>query len=176
MSASETPGAGLKGARLGDRRMDDADPRAVRSLAVTAGDVVAAYEARQRSPRRPVLRVTPPFSARMRARLHDPGAAGSGAEAELVGDRDPTTGALHLPPERFLDTDAIPAYPSPDDTEDALRSDPDAEFTVESHRERHVAAVEEWRETVREAVDREIVIRLNGGEQHRVEVKTFGGT
>ena len=155
--------------------MDDADPRAVRSLAVTTGDVVAAYEARQRSPRKPVLRVTPPFSARMRARLHDPDAAESGTGTDPVGDRDPATGALHLPPERFLDTDAIPASPSPDDTEDAIRSDPDAEFSVERHRERHVEAVKEWRETVRETIERAVVVRLDDGERHRVEVKTLGG-
>ncbi|WP_128476179.1 hypothetical protein [Halorussus pelagicus] len=154
--------------------MDDADPRAVRSLAVTTDDVIAAYEARQRSPRRPVLRVTPPFSARMRARLHDPGAAESGMGTEPGDDRDPATGALHLPPERFFDTDATAAYPSPDDTEDALRSDPDAEFSVERHRERHVEAVEAWRETVREAVAREVVVRLGEGERHRVEVKALG--
>ncbi|UPV74760.1 hypothetical protein M0R89_01495 [Halorussus limi] len=167
--------------------MDDEDPRAIRSVAVTADDAVAAYEARQRSPRRPVLRVTPPFSGRMRARLHDAGPAATGSErvgetgetasdaSEAVGDRDPATGALYLPPGRLLDADAIPAFPSPDDTEDALRADPDAEFSVERHRERHVEAVEAWRETVREAIRGEAEIRLAGGGTHRVEVKTLGG-
>ncbi|UPW00779.1 hypothetical protein M0R88_01430 [Halorussus gelatinilyticus] len=173
--------------------MDDEDPRAIRSVAVTTDDVVAAHEARQRSPRRPVLRVTPPFTGRMRARLHDPGPAAKRSEAaagesaavgqesgtdsgasESVGDRDPATGAVHLPPARFLDADAIGPFPAPDDTEDALRADPEVEFTVERHRERHVEAVEAWRETVRETVMDEAVIRLDGGEVHRVEVKTLG--
>ena len=162
---------------------DEEDPRAIRSVAVTTDDAVAAYEARQRSPRRPVLRVTPPFSGRMRARLHDPGPAARESEAvgesdssgsEAVGDRDPATGAVHLPPERLLDADAIGAFPSPDDTEDALRADPEVEFSVERHRERHVEAVEEWRETVREALVDEAEIRLDDGGTHRVEVKTLG--
>jgi hypothetical protein len=158
--------------------MDDEEPRAIRSVAVTTDDVVAAYEARQRSPRRPVLRVTPPFSGRMRARLHDPGPAVNESSDETtgeeVGDRDPATGAIYLPPERLLDADAIEEFPAPDDTEDALRADPEVEFTVERHRERHVEAVEEWRETVRGALVDEAEIRLDGGGTHRVEVKTLG--
>ena len=160
--------------------MDDEEtPRAMRSIAVPTDDVVAAYEARQRSPRRPVLRATPPFSGRMRARLHDPGPAVNESESaettgEEVGDRDPATGAIYLPPERLLDADAIGAFPSPDDTEDALRADPEVEFTVERHRERHVEAVGEWREAVREALVDEGVIRLDSGGTHRVEVKTLG--
>jgi len=160
--------------------VDEEDPRAIRSVAVTTDDVVAAYEARQRSPRRPVLRVTPPFSGRMRARLHDPGPAARGSEAvgesgsEPVGDRDPSTGAIYLPPERLLDPDAIGAFPTPDDTEDALRADSEVEFTVERHRERHVEAVEEWRETVRGTLVDEVEIRVGEGGTHRVELKTLG--
>jgi hypothetical protein len=180
----ESDATTLKTVQVRERRMDEEDPRSIRSVAVTTGDAVAAYEARQRSPRRPVLRVTPPFSGRMRARLHDPGpvAGESDTAAESRGgvnesdDLDAATGALHVPPERFLDADAIPAFPSPDDTEDALRADPDAEFTVERHREGHVEAVERWREAVREGVADEVVIRVNGGESHRVEVKTLGET
>ncbi|WP_435175307.1 hypothetical protein [Halorussus sp. AFM4] len=146
------------------------DPRDVRSLAVTTGDVVTAYEARRRSDRRPVLRATPPFSGRMRARLHDPG---PGAAAREGDDRDPETGAVHVPPARFVDEGAVPAYPTPDDTEDALRADPDAEFTVERHRERHVAAVEAWREAVADAIADSVVLRLDG-DDHRVAVATLG--
>ncbi|MFC7079715.1 hypothetical protein [Halorussus caseinilyticus] len=146
------------------------DPRTVRSLAVTVGDVVAAYETRRRSSRRPVLRVTPPFSGRMRARLHDPGPADE-SEAD---DRNPETGALHVPPARFVAEADVPAYPTPDATEDALRADPDAEFSVERHRERHVEAVEAWRAAVGESIAASVVLRVGDGT-HRVEVKTLDG-
>ena len=157
--------------------MTDDDPCTVRALAVTTGDVVTAYEARRRSDRRPVLRVTPPFSGRMRARLHDPGpsAAGADPDADVGPDRDPGTGAVHVPPARFVDEDAVPAYPTPDDTEDALREDSDVEFTVERHRERHVAAVEAWREAVADAVADSVDVRLDG-DDHRVAVATLGDT
>jgi hypothetical protein len=151
--------------------MANDDPGRLRSLAVTTDDVVAAYEARQRSPRRPVIRVTPPFSGRMRARLHDPGSS-VGTETEDA-DLDSETGALLVPPERLLAEDAIPAYPSPDETEDALRENPDAEFSVERHRERHVEAVEEWREAVADAIGDSVTLRL-GEETRRIEVKTLG--
>ncbi|GAA0258711.1 hypothetical protein [Halobaculum roseum] len=55
---------------------DDSDPAVIRQLAVTADDVLAALEARDRGRREAVLRITPPFSGRMRARLHVAGAEG----------------------------------------------------------------------------------------------------
>ncbi|WP_132059455.1 hypothetical protein [Halorussus amylolyticus] len=139
---------------------EDTDPRRIRSLAVTTDDVVAAYEARQRSARRTVLRANPPLSGRMRARLHV-------ADAEVE-----ETDAIHLDPARLVSSD-VPAYPSPDDTEDALRADPDAEFSVERHRERHVAAVEAWREAVASSVVESVELRV-GDETHAVEIKTLG--
>ena len=151
---------------------EESDPRTIRSLAVTVGDVVTAYEARRRSSRRPVLRATPPFSGRMRARLHDPGPDRDSAESGT--DVDPETGALQVPPARFVAEPEIPAYPSPDDTEDALRADPDAEFSVDRHRERHVRAVAEWREAVAEALVDAVPIRLADGT-HRIAVKTLDG-
>jgi hypothetical protein len=166
--------------------MADDDPQRLRSLTVTDDDVTAAYEARQRSPRRPVLRVTPPFSGRMRARLHDPGSV-RGSESDRDARTDPDvetdldaethldaeTGALLVPPERLLAEESIPAYPSPDETEDALRENPDVEFSVERHRERHVEAVEEWREAVADAIADSVTLR-SGEETRRVEVKTLG--
>jgi hypothetical protein len=152
---------------------EEGDPEAIRSIVITVEDVATAYEARQRSPRRPVLRVTPPFSGRMRARLHDPGPSSFSEGSDT--DLDPETGAVHVPPGRLLAEDAIPPYPSPDDTEDALREDPDAEFTVDAHRERHVAAVEEWREAVRDGIAASAELRLSGGPRS-VDVKTLGGS
>jgi hypothetical protein len=158
----------------------DDDPQRLRSIAVTAEDVVAAYEARQRSPRRPVLRVTPPFSGRMRARLHGPDSDRTSefdrdTETDLDAEThlDAETGALLVPPERLLAEEAIPTYPSADETEDALRENPDMEFSVERHREHHVEAVEEWRETVADAIADSVTLR-SGEETQEVEVKTLG--
>lgn len=138
------------------------DPRAVRTIAVTAEDVVAALEANERGRRdgRTVLRITPPFSGRMRARIH----VEQGLE---YGDPAP----VHVPP-RDLVADP-PPFPSPDDTEDAIRSDPDAEYTRERHRERHARAVEEWREAVRDSLVEAVDLGLPEGT-HRVEVAVLG--
>ncbi|QLG62592.1 FHA domain-containing protein [Halorarum salinum] len=76
------------------------DVRAVESLAVTTDDVVAAVEARDRGRRRAVLRVTPPFSARMRARLHVEGGEGE------YGSPSP----IHLQPRVFV-REGVPRYP-----------------------------------------------------------------
>jgi hypothetical protein len=116
------------------------DPTEIRVLAVTVDDVVAALEANERRSAGAVLRVTPPFSGRMRARLHR-----SGAEADY-DDPEP----LHVPPERFVDSP--PPMPTPDDTEDELRADPDLEYDPETHRRRHEEALAEWRSSVRAAV------------------------
>ncbi|USZ67714.1 hypothetical protein NGM10_13385 [Halorussus salilacus] len=136
------------------------DARVVRSVAVTTADVVAAYEARERSSRPAVLRVTPPFSGRMRARLH-------------VADGDVETDAIHIDPATLVAEGEVPAYPSPDDTEDELRADPDAPFSVERHRERHVEAVEAWREAVAEGVVDRVELPTDEGT-HAVEVKRLG--
>jgi hypothetical protein len=115
------------------------DPTVVRSLAVTADDVVAALAANRQRSADAVLRVTPPFHGRMRARLH---------RVDQAGEADPV--ALHVPPERFLDEP--PPMPSPDDTEDAVRADPSVTYDAETHRRRHGIALEEWRDGVRDAL------------------------
>jgi hypothetical protein len=85
---------------------------------------------------------------------------------------DPETGALHVPPERFVAESEIPSYPTPDETEDALRADPDAEFSKEAHHERHVEAVEAWRSAVVDAIVESAELRLSDGS-HRIDVKTL---
>ncbi|MFA1610271.1 hypothetical protein [Halobellus rubicundus] len=135
------------------------DPRRIRSLAVTGDDVVDALEANARGRDRLVLRVTPPFSGRMRARLHDAGVVEADGDAgEGNGGLEP----IHLPPERFV-ADA-PPYPTVDDTEDELRASSTA-YSREEHRRRHQRAVEAWRERVRERLVADVEIETEAGAQ-----------
>jgi len=141
--------------------MGSDDPSAIRSVAVTRADVVTALESNLRSDGRTVLRVTPPFSGRMRARLHETG------PGEFVGEGEP----IHLDPADLVES--VPPYPDPATTEDELRAAPDVEYTTDRHRERHVEAVEDWRETVRSSlVDG---VELPAEEETRdVTLKTLG--
>lgn len=140
-----------------------ADPRRIRSIAITAEDAVAAYEATKRSASSPVLRVTPPFAGRMRARLHLPG------PGEPSGDPPP----IHLDPASLFDPDRLPAYPEPGETEVEIRSDSDLTYSTELHHDRHTERVREWREAAREAFTEEIEIDTPSGS-HRIEVKVLG--
>lgn len=138
------------------------DPRTVRTIAVTADDVVAALEANERGrrPDRTVLRITPPFSGRMRARIH--------VEQDIeYGDPAP----VHVPPADLVADP--PAFPTPDDTEDELRADPEVEYAPERHRRRHERAVEDWREAVRDSLVGTVDLRV-GEDTHRVEVAVLG--
>lgn len=133
------------------------DPSVVHTVTVRTDDVVTAVEAR-RNGRPAVLRLTPPFSGRMRARLH-------------VADVDDPE-SIHVDPRDLLADDA-PTYPEPAETGDALRGDPDERYTRERHRERHVAAVERWRETVRDRLADEVALET-AGDAWSVEVRTLG--
>lgn len=106
------------------------DPSTLRALAISAEDLVAAVEADARGGPSTVLRVTPPFSGRMRARLH-----------VVQDDADET---IHVQPTALVDDDA-PPYPTPDETADDLRSPDDRDYSVERHREYHERQVEAWR-------------------------------
>lgn len=149
---------------------DTVDPAVIDVLVVTAGDVVSALEARYQRDRPVVLRVTPPFSGRMRARLHvdRDGSTDRNSDATDATDEQ---GPLHVGPERFVDDP--PPYPRPAETEDELRADPSEEYTVERHRERHAAVVEEWRERVRAHFLTETIIETPAGEQP-VDVVVLG--
>ncbi|QLG26742.1 hypothetical protein HUG10_03920 [Halorarum halophilum] len=76
------------------------DPTVIESLAVTTEDVVAAVEASDRDRRDAVLRVTPPFSPRMRARLHVEGGEGTYEGPEPI----------HVEPRAFV-SDDVPRFP-----------------------------------------------------------------
>jgi hypothetical protein len=134
------------------------DPRVVRSIAVTADDVVAALETNRRTSREAVLRVTPPFSARMRARLHLAGGEGRYA---------PGPQPVHIDPERLVGPDA-PPYPEADET-----ADTEINYSPEAHYERHVAAVATWRTAVKASIARSVEIETPDGP-HRIEVKRLG--
>lgn len=135
------------------------DPTDVRRIAVHLDDVVTALEANARRDEGAVLRVTPPFSGRMRARLHL-----AGREADY-GDPEP----LHVDPAALAPE--APPFPDPDDTADDLRAA--GEYSVERHREAHADAVEAWRETVRESVVDRATVETPAGP-HEVEVATLG--
>lgn len=137
------------------------DPTSIRTLAVTTDDVVAALEANERRDAGAVLRVTPPFSGRMRARLHL-----AGTEREYD---DPAP--LHLPPEVFVDS--VPAFPTADRTEDALRSHPERTYAPETHREYHERAVAAWRRAVRDHLRETTTIRTPKGP-HEVDLAMLG--
>lgn len=126
-------------------------PAVVDVLVVTADDLVTALEANERRDAGAVLRATPPFSGRMRARLHLAGAGGEYAEPA----------PLHVPPERFLAE--VPPFPTPDATADQLRSDDGVPYTRERHRRRHESAVAAWREAVREAVRERTTVETSAG-------------
>ncbi len=138
------------------------DPTAIRSLAVGAEDVVTALEAVRRSGQDPVLRVTPPFSGRMRARIHREGA--------MEYDDEPAP--IHVDPDTLV-ADSAPSYPTPAETEDALRADPSLEYTRERHRERHAEAVTTWREAIRDHFVDAVTLDTTVGP-HEVSVTVLG--
>ncbi|KAB1194118.1 hypothetical protein GJR96_12025 [Haloferax sp. MBLA0076] len=140
------------------------DPTVVRSIAVTTEDVVSALEANRRASRHVVLRVTPPFYGRMRARIHLTGGEGTDYVAGGEGTDDTESPPLHLDPESFFDASA-PNYPEADDT----RPDP---YEVETHHERHTAAVSEWRTAVRSHL--RDTVEFPTGDGHEVAVKYLG--
>jgi hypothetical protein len=135
------------------------DPTTVRSVAVTRDDVVRALELRERGGPRAVLRVNPPFSGRMRARLHVEGREGE------YGDPAP----VHLSPERLVRDP--PPFPSVDEAEDALRAAD--EYSLDRQRDRHERAVEGWRRAVGTRVVDEVTVETSSGP-HGVAVTVLG--
>ena len=157
-----------------DDPSEPGDPGRIRSLAVHRDDVATALEATLRSEREVVLRVTPPFSGRMRARLHSLGAGSTGeidadgdADEETVSDDDP----IHVDPRDLVS--AVPPYPEVDETM-AEHSAVD----IETRRKRHTEAVESWRETVRQSVVDSVELGVGhgvgDGEAVDVDVTALG--
>ena len=137
-------------------------PSDVRSIAVRTEDVVTALELRMRSSDRVILRLTPPYAPRMRARLHRP-------ESEEYEGSDAADRPIHVDPESLVS--AVPSYPEPDETETELRES--GQYSTEAHHERHREAVAEWRATVSVRLVDHVVVDAPEGP-HRVTVKRLG--
>ena len=137
------------------------DPTRIRTLAVTTEDLVAALQARTQGDQPVVLRATPPFSGRMRARLHV-------GPAEYEGAPSP----LHVDPAAMVEESA-PAFPRPAETEDELRAEPDVTYTVERHHDRHQEAIDSWRTRMCEHVRERATIETSDG-RHEVEISLLG--
>ena len=130
-------------------------------MAVRVDDVATALETNLRSPARTVLRLTPPFAPRMRARLHRP----------IDGEYDDRDDALpvHVDPTALVSS--VPPYPEPDETAEEL--DAGEAYSAEVHRRRHQRAVDEWRSEIADRFVDEVVLDTPNGP-HRVEVKPLG--
>lgn len=132
--------------------IESPDPSVIETAVVTAEDLTSALEMNRTSGKRAVLRMTPPFSGRMRARLH--------VELDEAYDQSPKP--VHVEPRALVD-DSLSAYPRPAETEDELRSDPDREYTVDRHHEYHASVVEEWRREVIGAVRSTATVEMPTG-------------
>lgn len=136
---------------------NETDPSAIRSLAISPDDAVNAYAYGQENPGEAVLRVTPPFHGRMRARLH----------VYRVDDTH-MTGAVHVSPEAVIEDEVAAAYP---DLEDELADAEKGE--TERIRKRHAEAVETWQERAAEAIVDSVTLETDDGP-HEVAVKRLG--
>jgi hypothetical protein len=134
--------------------VDSPDPRTVDVLVVHADDVVAALAATAQG-RETVLRVTPPFRRRQRARIHVPGEMqpqhAAPPEGNPPGETPPDQGTdvdpLLVPAEAFVEEES-PSFPRAPETEPTPAGSP--EYDVEEHFERHEDAVADWRERIPE--------------------------
>lgn len=119
------------------------DPRRIRSLAVTAEDVVDAFVYTRENPGTAVLRATPPFHGRMRARLH----------VYHVAD-DRLTGAVHVAPAALLADAVVGRYPTFADVSGRL----DSAAEPATVREERAAALDSWRERALDALVDSVVL------------------
>jgi len=144
------------------------DPAVIRSLAVSAEDVVDAFVYTQLNPGYAVLRVTPPFHGRMRARLHV-------SRDDLPGAE---TGAIHIQPRQLLESNVVAAYPTLEsvdvggESESELasksesESEPETASGPETIRDTHQKALETWRERALEAIVNSVTFETDDGEKH----------
>ncbi|MDG5818503.1 hypothetical protein [Natronococcus sp. A-GB7] len=125
----------------------DADPSAIRSIAVSRDDVVDAFVYGRENPGAAVLRMTPPFHGRMRARIH-----------VYRADDTRVTGAVHVQPETLLEDETVANYPILEDEREDVPSD-----ETERVRKRHAEAVDTWRERARTAIAETVALETPDG-------------
>lgn len=148
-----------------DSRRGSQDPTDIRSLAISSADAVDAFVYGRENPGEAVLRVTPPFHGRMRARLH-----------VYHVDDAPLTGAIHLEPATVLESTVVDDYPS---LEAVLEgggvesNEPDEPGDTDAITAQHAAAVEQWRERALSALVESVMLETPDGP-HRVDVKSLG--
>jgi hypothetical protein len=130
-------------------------------LAVTTDDVLTALEANERRDRGAVLRVTPPFAGRMRARLHVEGGEGA---------YDGSVRPIHIDPRAFVAGEH--PFPTVDETADALCASGEP-YSIDRHRSWHASAVERWRAAVRDSLADAVAVDTAGGP-HAVDVNYLG--
>jgi hypothetical protein len=129
----------------------------IQSLAVTPSDVVDAAVYNRENPGTAVLRVTPPFHGRMRARLH-----------VVHGTANRVSEAVRLEPDMFLEESVLETYPSLDAEFD------DVETTdTDQIRKRQQEALDQWCDRARDAIRDAIEIETADGPS-RVDVTTLG--
>ncbi|MFP8952140.1 hypothetical protein ACLI4Z_04070 [Natrialbaceae archaeon A-arb3/5] len=130
------------------------DPSSIRSLAISVSDAVDAYAYTQENPGEAVLRVTPPFHGRMRARIH----------VYRVDDAE-ITDAIHVRPADVIADDVLNDYPRlADELESTSQSETDRV------RERHADSVDAWRERARGSIVDAVAVETDDGP-HLVELK-----
>lgn len=160
------------------------DPTRITALAVTTDDLITAIESSIRDRRGTVLRVTPPFTGRMRARLHvvdvdvDVDHTANDREHhdetsyvvrpndEHAVDTEPVT----IDPERFIDD--VPPLPTVDSIEDKLRRST-TQYSQSRHREWYQSAIETWRESVCDRRVNTVILDLEN-KKHSVDVSYLG--
>ncbi|MFC6955048.1 hypothetical protein [Halorubellus litoreus] len=158
--------------------VESPDPRTVDVLVVHADDVVAALAATAQG-RETVLRVTPPFRRRQRARIHVPGEMkpkqAVPPESNPAGETALSDGTdvdpLLVPADAFVDEHA-PSFPRAPDTEPKPAESP--EYDVEEHFDRHEDAVADWRERVPEHFRERTHVTGPNDERCEFEVRYLG--
>lgn len=138
------------------------DPTVIRAVAAHAEDVISAYEVTVRSSKHAALRVTPPFHAYMRARLH-----------VLTPDAPSAdSGTIVIDPRSLVDREELPPYPTVNGTKREITRDPDLTYSVDLHHEWHTRQVNVWRRSAKRAIVDAVNLDLPEGP-HRVQVKVL---
>ena len=166
--------------------MTESDPSRIRSLAISREDLFDAFVYNRENPTTAVLRVTPPFHGRMRARLHV-----SNERATTNVWRDPVTGSIHFEPESLLEQEVVDAYPVLEEIYASMDESDRAGETVSDVHEQYDRRLEEWRKSARSRVLDEVKlegdvelegevegdVELEGddaGNSHRIDLKWLG--